>query len=192
MIMKKLALFALSVVASTAFAAGEIVIGGTSNQTANFTGAAVTNYANGGDSSAFQNMASNSGMVTIGGTSNQTVNMTGGIASNLANEDAVAQQNVSSNVGDKDKITIGGTSNQNASISNSALTNRANVHTVAQQSVTSNVGNVDIGGVSNQSASITLSAITNEAYGYGALAVQNIASNHSCNAFTCPKAEYRY
>ena len=189
-IMKKLAFFALSVVASAAFAAGSIDIDGVSSQTANIATTTISNWANGARSDAFQNFASNSGNVTVtlGGRSEQLVTTSN--FSNAVNEarvDAVAQQNVSSNVGDLNRITISGASIQRATLNGTTLRNTATGDNVAQQSVTSNVGDVDISGSSTQIASLTNSTLTNTATSKDALAIQNIASNHSCNAFTCTR-----
>lgn len=146
--MKKLALFALSVIATAAMAAGptppsEIVITGNSYQSVSLSNSGASNTANGADALAQQNLASNAGNVTIGGTSWQTVYGQSSHVSNWADSNAVAQQNLSSNVGD-----------------------------------------VTIGGFSSQSTSLYDSYVSNAAYGKGATAVQNIASNNACFACT--------
>lgn len=120
--MKKLALLALSVIATAAMAAGEIDITGTSIQIAAMRTSAVVNTAYGEDSVAQQNLASNVGDIDIRGTSVQVVAAHGSYVSNWANEDTLAQQNLSSNVGDVD---IRGRSLQVTALYNSFVGNSA-------------------------------------------------------------------
>lgn len=120
--MKKLALLALSVIATSAMAAGEIDITGTSIQIAAIHTSAVVNKANGEDSVAQQNLASNVGDVDVSGTSVQIVAARGSVIWNQADTDTFAQQNLSSNVGDVD---VSGTSLQATALYNSAVINYA-------------------------------------------------------------------
>lgn len=140
-VMKKLALFALSVVATAAMATGpapatDIVINGTSIQIAAVSNAAVKNKADGGDANAQQNLASNAGDVTINGGSLQIVAGHSGMVSNTAHSDATAQQNLSSNVGD---VTVNGNSLQATLFHNSYIGNSATGrNAMAVQSIASN------------------------------------------------------
>jgi hypothetical protein len=89
--MKKLALFALSVVATAAMAAGpapesEIKISGYSEQSASLTNVAVSNEAYGAQAQAQQNLASNVGDINIKGSSYQSVTANGGAVTNYASD----------------------------------------------------------------------------------------------------------
>lgn len=192
--MKKLALLALSVVASaamaqTALGPNAIVINGSSEQLTSISGwSAVRNTASGVDSEALQNLASNAGNITITGSgdSDQTVIIKNGSwVTNTAEDHAIAQQNLASNVG---KVTISGDSEQKVTVDNGTVDNHAYAHTIAQQSLSSNVGNVTIGGDSTQTTNVLNSGVYNVAWGYSAKAVQNISSNNSCSTFTCANA----
>ena len=190
--MKKLVLFALSVVASAAMAAGPmgpssvIEISGTSDQLTSISGAIVVNKASGSDSQALQNIASNAGNVTISGKSKQRATIENlAFVTNVAERNAIAQQNLASNVG---KVTIAANSEQNVTVRAGALlANFAGANTVAQQSLSTNVGEVKIAaGTSIQTTNVgPLAAVLNSAYGHDAKAVQNISSNNSCSTFTC-------
>ena len=113
--MKKLVILALSAAASVAMAAGpagvQIIIDGSSTQSATLTTSAVTNTAFGARSNAQQNLASNAGDVFIArsGRSTQTVNARNASFINTSNTNTKAQQNVSSNSGD---VTVAGFSSQ--------------------------------------------------------------------------------
>jgi hypothetical protein len=125
--MKKLALFALSVVATAAMAAGpapesEIKISGYSEQAASISNAKVSNDAYGAQAQAQQNLASNAGNVTIKGSSYQSVTVDGGAVTNKAYDYTVAQQNLSSNIGE---VEITGTSRQTTVARNAYITNEA-------------------------------------------------------------------
>lgn len=139
--MKKLVLLALPAIATAAMAAGpapvsEIVITGTSNQTAALTSASVRNTAQGVNSKAQQNLASNAGDVLISGTSNQTVNAFGGSVSNTSNANTLAQQNMSSNVGE---VTIRGRSTQLTVLRGASVNNVATgFNAAAVQNIASN------------------------------------------------------
>ena len=91
--MKAIAFFALTAIASAAFAGGPspvssggITISGTSNQKTYNNGSSVTNTA-GANNKALQNVSSNAADVTIAGTSNQTTDLNGGMATNEAKGD---------------------------------------------------------------------------------------------------------
>ncbi|WP_096697097.1 hypothetical protein [Polaromonas sp. AER18D-145] len=125
--MKKLVLLALSAVATAAMATGptpasEITIRGNSAQIAVLSTTGVVNTANGSDSVAQQNLASNAGDVTISGNSLQIVAARGSYVGNTANADTMAQQNLSSNVGD---VTVSGNSLQATLLHNSYVLNSA-------------------------------------------------------------------
>ncbi len=125
--MKKLLLLALSSIATAAMATGpsetsEIRITGTSTQIAVLSSTGVVNTANGTDSLAQQNLASNAGDVDIRGHSLQIVAARGSYVGNLSNADTVAQQNLSSNVGD---VTISGHSMQATVLASSYVLNSA-------------------------------------------------------------------
>lgn len=126
--MKSIAFFALTTLATAAFAVTpapdpSIVISGTSNQTAALSLISVNNTSV-GNTEAMQNLATNAGNVTIRGTSNQVVVGTGGNLSNLATggSDAYASQNVSTNLG---KVTVSGNSNQLTSLYYASVNNTA-------------------------------------------------------------------
>lgn len=139
--MKTIALFALSVVATAAMATGpapvaEIKIDGTSIQIAALSNSGVVNQANGTNSLAQQNLASNTGDVTIDGTSVQIVAGRGSLVWNKADANAEAQQNLSSNVGN---VTIGGDSLQATLLKNSFVGNFATgSNSLAVQNVATN------------------------------------------------------
>jgi hypothetical protein len=140
--MKKLALLALSVIATGAMAAGpagvQIVIDGTSTQAAVLLTSSVVNRANGVNSNAQQNLASNAGdvYVSASGNSTQVVAAQNSTFRNTSNANTEAQQNVSSNSGD---VTITGTSLQITLASGSNVTNTATGYNAkAVQSIASN------------------------------------------------------
>lgn len=191
--MKILVLFALSAVTSAAMAVvalppvSTISITGTSDQFTSISKAIVTNKANGSDSEALQNVASNAGNVTISGKSMQTAIIKDlAFVTNEGEQGSIAQQNLASNVG---KVTVKGYSEQGVNVQEGAIVaNYAGKDAIAQQSLSSNVGDVTIGGggFSFQTTSVgPLAAVLNSAYGYDAKAVQNISSNNSCSTFTC-------
>jgi hypothetical protein len=118
-IMKKLSILALALFASSAFAtfptpsSTDIVISGTSTQTATLNGVNVSNTVTGEDNIGQQNLASNAGDITISGRSTQSVSARGGsITNKVMGEDNVASQNLSSNIG---KVTISNSSTQTTS-----------------------------------------------------------------------------
>ena len=141
--MKKLALLALSLVATAAMAAGpagvQVEINGTSTQTADLRNVSVRNTASGAGSQAQQNISSNAGDVFVAGgaRSTQTTNASGGsIITNTANANTEAQQNMSSNSGD---VTIRGFSTQLTNVVASSVTNFATgFRAKAVQSIASN------------------------------------------------------
>lgn len=139
--MKKLVLIALSAVASAAMATGptpasEITISGTSIQVASLSTTGVVNTANGRDSLAQQNLASNAGDVTISGNSLQIVGARGSYVGNTSNADTMAQQNLSSNVGE---VTVKGNSLQATMLNSSYVLNSATGRdAVAVQNIASN------------------------------------------------------
>ena len=141
--MKKLVLLALSVVATAAMAAGaagtQIVIDGTSTQTADLRNVAVRNTAFGVNAQAQQNISSNAGdvFVTGSGRSEQTTTaFRGSIITNTANANTKAQQNMSSNSGD---VTISGVQIQRTIVENSTVANIATgFNAKAVQSIASN------------------------------------------------------
>ncbi len=150
--MKKLAILASAILATSAFATSpgggggkcfecpEINIDGRSTQTVSATSSLFKNTAEGHDAYAHQNVSSNSGNVDVmrGGVSQQTTRATNSTVSNKADgEDAYASQNVSSNIGDVD---IRGTSIQMTSLVNSTVMNVANKKTKAVQNLASNNG----------------------------------------------------
>lgn len=125
--MKKLVLLALSVVATAAMATGptpasEITISGNSAQIAVLSTTGVVNTANGEDSLAQQNLASNAGDVTISGNSLQIVGARGSYVGNTSNANTVAQQNLSSNIGE---VTVSGNSLQATMLDASYVVNSA-------------------------------------------------------------------
>jgi hypothetical protein len=141
--MKSLAFFALSAIATAAMAASpvadEIVINGRSTQTTSMASSNASNTAN-ADTTALQNLASNSGDITIrgGGSSSQTVNArTGSNVFNTATgADAYANQNLSSNHG---HVTISAASTQLTDLTSSLVANSANGRDAkAVQNVSSN------------------------------------------------------
>ncbi len=140
--MKKLAFLALSVAATAAMAAGpagvQVVIDGTSTQAAVLLTSSVVNTANGVNSNAQQNLASNAGDVYVGssGNSTQIVAAQNTSFTNTSNAFTEAQQNVSSNSGD---VTINGTSLQITLASGSTVANEATgFNARAVQSIASN------------------------------------------------------
>ena len=140
--MKKLVLLALSVVATAAIAAGpagtQVIIDGSSTQTADLRNSIVRNTAFGVNAQAQQNISSNAGdvFVTGRGRSSQTTAASGGLISNTANANTKAQQNMSSNAGD---VTISGFSTQLTVVSASIVANAATGHNAkAVQSIASN------------------------------------------------------
>ena len=141
--MKKLVLFALSVVATAAMAAGpagvQVEINGSSTQTADLRSSTVRNTASGVNSQAQQNISSNAGDVFVAGgaTSRQTTNARASSSiTNTSNANTEAQQNMSSNSGD---VTIRGTSIQLTTLVSSAVSNTATgSRAKAVQSIASN------------------------------------------------------
>ncbi len=142
--MKKLAIIALAVAASSAFAMGggsdpAIVIDGKSTQTVSAGFSAITNKATDMGAYALQNVSSNAGNVTVesGGTSEQTTVATWGstISNSATGFGSYAAQSVSSNLGE---VTIGGTSKQMTFLVGSSVTNSAGSMNKAIQNVASN------------------------------------------------------
>ena len=140
--MKSLVLLAMSVVATSAMAAGpsgvQTIIAGQSTQAVVLLSSVVRNTANGHNSNAQQNLASNAGDVDItsSGKSTQIVGAYNTTFSNTSNAHTKAQQNVSSNSGD---VTISGNSLQLTLAANSAVSNTATGHNAkAVQSIASN------------------------------------------------------
>lgn len=156
--MKKLAIIALTGIASSAFAfwppvptpepeepetcetCPAIVIDGKSSQTVSATSSFFMNKAEGTDSYARQNVSSNSGNVTIanGARSTQTTSARGSAVVNLATaNNSFASQNVSSNVG---KVDINGWSTQMTSLKHSGVLNVSAGKNRAVQNLASNNG----------------------------------------------------
>lgn len=151
--MKKLAILASAILATSAFATGsghsggdkcadcpEIVIDGKSFQGVAATSSIFLNAADGYDAYAHQNVSSNSGTVTVskGGESVQLTGAKGSVVANLAmGADAYASQNVSSNIGD---VTINGTSWQVTALNKSGVINLSTGKNKAVQNVASNNG----------------------------------------------------
>lgn len=141
--MKKLALLALSVIATAAMAAGptgvQVEIDGTSTQTADLRSVTVRNTAQGTNAQAQQNISSNAGDVFVarGARSAQTTNASAGsVITNTANANTKAQQNMSSNSGD---VTIRGFSTQLTNVVSSTVSNIATgSQAKAVQSIASN------------------------------------------------------
>ena len=140
--MKKFVLLILSVAASAAMAAGpagiQTTIAGQSTQIAVLLISSVTNTANGTNSNAQQNLASNAGdvAITAQGRSTQVVGAVGSNFTNTSNANTKAQQNVSSNSGD---VTISGNSLQVTLAANSNIRNSATgFNAKAVQSIASN------------------------------------------------------
>ena len=192
--MKAIALFALTAIASTAFAAGpvrpgSISISGVSEQKT-FSNDSIIKNTSGANNKALQNVSSNAADVEIysTGKSYQTTNLKDSDVTNEAKGDySVARQNLASNVGEVD---IKGTSTQ------TVIANRANISNLADgngakatQNIASNYGNVTVAAnaTSLQYASLTgRSAAINAAKGSLSLAVQNISSNDACAEDPCP------
>ena len=139
--MKKLALLALSAIATAAMATGptpasSISISGNSTQIAVLSTSGVVNTANGRDSLAQQNLASNAGDVDIRGNSLQMVGARGSYVGNTSNANTMAQQNLSSNIGD---VTVRGNSLQATMLDASYVLNSATGRdAVAVQNIASN------------------------------------------------------
>jgi hypothetical protein len=123
-IMKKLSILALALFASSAFAtpsSSDVIISGTSTQTATLNSVNVSNTVTGEDNIGQQNLASNAGDITISGRSTQSVSARGGsITNKVMGEDNVASQNLSSNVG---KVYISNSSTQTTSTTNANVSN---------------------------------------------------------------------
>lgn len=153
--MKKLAILASAILATSAFATNgggghndgdkcadcpEIVIDGKSFQGVAATSSIFLNAADGSGAYAHQNVSSNSGTVTVS-KSGESVQLTGAKGSLVANlamgQDAYASQNVSSNIGD---VTINGTSWQVTALNKSGVINLAGAKTKAVQNLASNNG----------------------------------------------------
>ena len=178
---------------------GSVSIKGNSFQTANLDNAIVSNHAVAAGDTAVQNLASNVGNVSVAavngidGWSTQTANVSGATLKNAADSSggrcnstdcadaALAYQNGASNMGE---VNIKGNSTQSLDISGSStsvINYAQGTKTVAIQNMSSNYGKVDILGGSKQTTSISNGAIVaNLAHGNLAQAVQNIASNDSC------------
>lgn len=151
--MKKLAILASAILATSAFATGggsgggsscsecpEIVIDGNSFQAVAATSSLFMNAASGDNAYAHQNVSSNSGNVTVenGANSVQLTAARGSVVANLAlGEDAYASQNVSSNIGN---VTIDGNSWQITALNRSGVVNVATEGTKAVQNIASNNG----------------------------------------------------
>jgi hypothetical protein len=178
---------------------GDIDIKGNSSQTAILQNAKVSNEAKSAGDVAVQNLASNAGDVNVDkshwvtGSSTQSVTIIDGTMRNEANSSngcygsncadaAMAFQNAASNMGD---ISISGTSVQTVGVSgaNTLVSNKADgKNTAAIQNMSSNYGKVAISGYSSQTTAIAGGAtVANLATGSHAVAIQNIASNDSCD-----------
>jgi len=134
--MKKLAIIALAVAASSAFATGpgpkpgdkctecpQIDINGVSVQAVSASFSVFSNEAKGDEAYAQQNVSSNSGNVTVDGVSVQLTSAKGAFVANLADgEDAYASQNISSNIG---QVNITGGSLQATALYGTAVLNKA-------------------------------------------------------------------
>jgi len=117
---------------------GTVTIDGKSHQAVDLQRTTVTNFANGADTTAVQNLASNYDGVKImsGGHSDQAVTGYGGTISNEANgRSAQAFQNLSSNFGD---VTISGYSNQYTHVSGTVANLANGVKSLAVQNLSSN------------------------------------------------------
>ena len=187
--MKSIAFFALTALASTAFAAGpsNMVLNGPSTQKTYQANTNVYNVSN-ADTQAVQNVSSNTAGVSItaGGVSNQTSNLTNSTVPNYANQkDALARQNLASNNGE---VTINAKSDQTVYAKNAYVENKADgTDAKAVQNIASNYGNVTVNQHSIQYASLTgNSGTVNKALGHNAYAVQNISSNDACAEDPCP------
>jgi hypothetical protein len=140
--MKTLAFFALSVIATAAMAvtpvADTITINGQSTQITVLGSSGVSNTAK-QNTSALQNLASNSGNVTVNGGAKSTqvvVAKDSGFVNRARGQDAFANQNVSSNMGD---VTIGGNSLQLTAVHNAGVINTADGRNAkAVQNIASN------------------------------------------------------
>lgn len=192
--MKAIALFALTAIASTAFAAGpvrpgSITISGVSEQKTYANDSTIKNTS-GTNNKALQNVSSNAADVEIysTGKSYQTTNLKNTLVTNEAKGDySVARQNLASNVGEVD---IKGTSTQTVMANGANISNLADGNGAkATQNIATNYGNVTVAAnaSSYQYASLTgRSAAINAAKGSLSLAVQNISSNDACAEDPCP------
>ena len=151
--MKKLAFFAMSLIATAVMAAGPVSpasitihSSGTSEQTASITGGAVMNTSK-ANNDALQNVASNSGKIDVKGTSKQTATFNDSDVTNLAkNRDDFANQNISSNAGQV-LIDGGGKSTQLTNVRHSDVTNMASGGGAdALQNLSSNNGKIKVSG----------------------------------------------
>ncbi|MEO5659244.1 MAG: hypothetical protein ABIQ90_05515 [Polaromonas sp.] len=135
--MKKLALIAFAVLATSAFAADPTInITGNSTQQTTLSTSAALNAAAGYGAKAVQNLASNAGFVDISGNSTQGVSATNAIVANVALGDyAVATQSLASNLGD---VNIGGNSTQAVTLTTALVGNIAGGHALAVQNISSN------------------------------------------------------
>ena len=155
--MKKLAIIALAVAASSSFATEaftygkpgggsqtgpcetcpQIDIKGTSVQTVSATFSTFANEGvNGGN--AQQNVSSNSGTVMVASPSYQTTMSVGSAVMNKADgSNAYASQNLSSNVG---KVNVGAASYQTTVLAGSFLYNKAGANSKAVQNLATNNG----------------------------------------------------
>ncbi len=182
--MKKLAFFALSLIATAAMAAGpvspaSITIhhGATSEQTATINGGVVRNDAR-ADNDALQNVASNSGRIDVKGKSFQTATFNKSDVTNYAvDKHDFANQNISSNAGQV-LIDSSGKSTQVTNLVKANVSNKASGGGAdALQNLSSNNGKIKVSGTSDQTTNVNDSTVSNEARGRNALATQNLSSN---------------
>jgi hypothetical protein len=182
--MKKLAFFALSLIATAAMAAGPVSPGSitihhgaVSEQTATITGGIVKNTSQ-GNNDALQNVASNSGKIDVKGKSYQTATFEKSDVTNLAKDYGdFANQNISSNAG-KVLIDSSGKSTQVTTLKDADVSNKASGGGAdALQNLSSNNGKITVSGTSEQTTSVKNSSVSNEARGHNALATQNLSSN---------------
>ncbi|MDI3511569.1 MAG: hypothetical protein PWQ61_2334 [Betaproteobacteria bacterium] len=158
--MKKLAIIALAVAASSSFATEAFFWGppGGGNQ-------------NGPCDTCPQ--------IDIKGPSVQTVSATFSTFANEGVNGGNAQQNVSSNSGN---VMVAAPSFQTTTTIGSAVMNKADgKDAYASQNLSSNVGKVNIASASFQATALAGSLVLNKA-GAGSKAVQNLATNNGCTS----------
>lgn len=156
-------------------------VNGTSSQTTNLAQTAtLANEANGSNSEAVQNFASNDsngGVITItgAGASTQTVGVDNSVVNNTATGGpGSAQQNLSSNRGE---VTINASSTQTTNLNASSLVeNTANGTSKAIQNLASNNGTINVNGTSVQSVDSNGGVVRNSST-TGSFALQNLSSN---------------
>ena len=157
--MKKLAIIALAVAASSSVFATGIGWGN-----------------GGGNQSGFCDTCP---QIDIKGQSVQTVSATFSTFANEGVNGGNAQQNVSSNSGN---VLVVSPSYQTTTAIGSAVMNKADGNNAyASHNLSSNVGKVNIAAASFQTTALAGSLVLNKA-GAGSKAVQNLATNNGCTA----------